>query len=151
MVRGSFLTLVGITLLVLAPGYVNGQEAGKSSTPPATQSQARGNKPEPASQPLKTYTPAEKQAYQQKMASNLKNIQEKIDNLKLKERTVAQQKKRMTMRAMITLQNKANVARNKLAALEKAAAADWSKLKADMDKSMADLAQTYQEIEALID
>jgi hypothetical protein len=150
MVRGRLLTLVGITLLVLAPGYVTAQQSGKSSAPPATQSPGLGNKPEPASAPLKTYTPAEKQAYQQKMATDLKKLQEKIDDLKLKGRTVDQHKKRMTMRALITLQNKANAARNKLAALEKAAAADWSKLKADMDKAVADLARTYQDVEALI-
>ena len=150
MLRKSFLTLVGIALLVLTSGYGNAQQSGKSSTPPATQSQGQGNKPEPASPPLKTYTPAEKQAYQQKMASDLKNLQEKIDDLKLKGNTVVPQKKRMTMRALTTLQNKANAARTKLAALEKAADADWSRLKADLDKAMADLAQTYQEVEALI-
>jgi hypothetical protein len=46
------------------------------------------------------------------------------------------------MRALITLQNKANVARNQLAALEKATDADWIRLKAEMDKAMADRAQT---------
>lgn len=150
MVRGSFLTIVGIALLVVTSGYVNAQPSGQSSTPPATQSEGLGKKPEPASPPLKTYTPAEKQAYQQKTAANLKNIQEKVDDLKLKGRTVVQQKKRMTMRALVTLQNKANLARNKLAALEKAADADWSRLKAEIDKAMADLAQTYKEVEALI-
>lgn len=124
-------------LLIGVPGYGRAEAPGKDSTSPATRS-------------VKSYTPEEKQAYQKKVAADLEKIQQGIEELKVKGRTVIQQKKRMVLKGLIALQIKANAARNKLAELEKAPENAWSGLKADMDKAMEDLDKTYKQVEALI-
>jgi hypothetical protein len=134
-------------LLIVAPGYGIAAPPGKDSTSPATQSKDLGNRGEQA-QAVKSYTPEEKRAYQKKVAADLEKIQQGIGELKVKGRTVVPQQKRMVLRALIGLQNKANAARNKLAALENTPESSWSGLKADMDKAMANLTKTYKEVEA---
>jgi hypothetical protein len=135
------------TLLVGAPGYGSAEPPGKDSTSPATQPQNLETKREQA-RAVKSYTPEEKRAYQQKMAADLKIMQEKVDALNVKAKQVVQQKKRMALKAMISLQRQANAAKNTLAVLEKAPDQDWSRFKAQMDKAMEDLTTTYQEVEA---
>ena len=134
-------------LLIVAPGYGIAAPPGKDSTSPATQSKDLGNRGEQA-QAVKSYTPEEKRAYQKKVAADLEKIQQGIGELKVKGRTVMQQKKRMVLKALVDLQNKANAARNKLAALENAPENAWSGLKADMDKTMEGLTKTFKEVEA---
>ena len=134
-------------LLTLAPGYGSAEPPGKDSTSPTTQSKNLEKQGKQA-RAVKSYTPEEKRAYQQKIASDLEKIQQGIDELKVKGRTVMQQKKRMVLKALVDLQNKANAARNKLAALENAPENAWSGLKADMDKTMEGLTKTFKEVEA---
>ena len=109
------------TLLVGAPGYGSAEPPGKDSTSPATQPKNLETKREQA-RAVKSYTPEEKQAYQKKMAADLKIMQEKVDALNVKAKQVVQQKKRMALKAMISLQRQANAAKNTLAVLEKAPA-----------------------------
>ena len=132
-------------LLASAPSYGSAQPA--KDTSPATQPQGPEVKGEAAGT-AKSFTPAERQAYEKKTAADLKKMQEKVDALKVKARQVVQQKKRMALKAMISLQRQANAAKNTLADLEKAPDQDWSRFKAQMDKAMEDLTKTYQEVEA---
>ena len=132
-------------LLASAPSYGSAQPA--KDTSPATQPQGPEVKGEAAGT-AKSFTPAERQAYEKKTAADLKEMQEKVDALKVKARQVVQQKKRMALKAMVSLQREANVAKNTLAALEKAPDQDWSRFKAQMNKAMEDLTKTYKEVEA---
>jgi hypothetical protein len=129
--------LLMAALMAVVPGYARA----------ASQSKVLKETGSPAS-PTKTYSPAEKKAYEEKIASDLNNMQQKINELKIKSRTVVQQKKHMAVVSLMDLQNKANAARGKLAALKTAPPNAWSGLKAKLDKSMADLSTAYQEVEA---
>jgi uncharacterized protein YpuA (DUF1002 family) len=122
--------LLMVALLAVVPGYAAAQAAGQ---PAAT---------------AKSYSPAEKQAYLQKTDSDLSEMQQRIKELEVKGRTVPQQKKRMAVRSLMDLQKMADSARGKLAALKTTPDKDWSTAKAGMDKAMADLSMTYQEVAA---
>lgn len=137
-------------LLAVAPGYGSAEPPGKESTPPATQPKGPEKKEEQAPKSVKKYTPKEKEAYQKKTAADLTELQQKIEELKVKGRSAPQQMKRMILRGTRDLQVKANAARNKLGALEKAPEKDWGGLKAEMDKAMEELRKAYQEVESRV-
>lgn len=139
--------LLMAALLVLAPGFVNGQQPGATSASPPGQpdvlQKEGGTAPSTSS-----YTLAEREAYQRKVASELDEMQQKIGELRIKSRTVVQQKKHMLIKATIDLQRMTEAARHRLTALEAAPKKDWEKLKVDMDKAMANLNTSYQEVKA---
>lgn len=137
-------------LLIGAPGYGRAEPPGKDSTSPATRSENLEKQGDQA-RTGKSYTSKEKQDYLTQVAVNLDKIQQGIEDLKVKGRTVIQQRKRMVLKGLINLQNMANGARNKLAGLEKAPENAWSGLKAEMDKTMQELAKTYKEVEAQVE
>ena len=68
-------------LLVIAPGYGSAQQP--KDTPPATQPQGPAVKGEAAGT-AKSFTPAERQAYEKKTAEELDAIQQKIADLRIK-------------------------------------------------------------------
>jgi hypothetical protein len=146
--RYNFLVVLGLALLLNAPGYVKAEPPDKNFTPPAPQAASQANKPEPATKSVKIYTPAERQAYQKKMGRDIQELQQNVDKLKVKARTVPQQKKRTVLRASVDLQRRFNYAKQKLAALEAAPEKNWSSLKAEMDKTMTNLTQAVNAFEA---
>ena len=136
-----------IVLLVIAPGYASAQQPGKKDTPPATQPQSPAVKAEPA-EAAKSYTPAERKAYEKKTGEELDAMQQRIYDLRLKTRTGAPQQKRMILRAANKLQSQTLAARNQLKELEKAPEKTWSGAKPNMDKAMTELRKTLETTEA---
>ena len=136
-------------LLAGAPGYGSAEQQAQPGTAPVTQ--PKGLKAEGGhGQAVKSYTPQEKEKYQKKIAADLEEIQQRSDDLKVKGRNVARQKKRTFLRAMVDLQRKLTIARNKLADLEKAPENAWSWLKAETDKAMAEAIETCDGVDALL-
>lgn len=132
---------LGIVLAVAL--MAGGPVSGSAQTQPQG-SEAQGK----TGQAAKSYTQKEKEAYQKKVSADLQEIGQKIGDLRAKKMTLGPQVKRTFSRAMVDLQRKQSAAQNKLAALQKASAKEWSNLKEDTDKAMADLTNAYKEIEA---
>ena len=103
-------------LLVIAPGYGSAQQP--KDTPPATQPQGPAVKGEPAGT-AKSFTPAERQAYEKKTAEELEAIQQKIADLRVKAATGAPQQKRGLMLAANNLQLQEVATAQGLTALKK--------------------------------
>lgn len=135
------MRLLGIVLAVAL--LAGAPVAGNAQTQPKG-SEAQGQ----PRQAAKTYTQKEKEDYQKKVAADLQESEQKIEGLRAKKMTLSPQLKHSFSRAMIDLQVKKNAAQNKLAALKKASAKEWSKLKDDTDKAMDDLTNVLKEIEA---
>jgi len=123
-------------LLASAPGYGSAQQP--KDTSPATQPQGPAVKGEAAGT-AKSFTTAERKAYEKKTAEELDAIQQKIADLRVKATTGAPQNKRMLMLAANNLQLQKVAAGNRLTALEKATETAWGQQKADLDKAMVDL------------
>lgn len=128
-------------LLAIAPGYGSAQPA--KDTSPATQPQGPEVKGEPAGT-AKSFTPAERQAYEKKTAADLDAMEQRIGDLVAKVRQVVPQKRRQVIKIMRGLQVQSLDARNQLAALEKAPENTWSGLKPSMDRTMAELKKTWE-------
>ncbi|MHB8067136.1 MAG: sll1863 family stress response protein [Desulfobaccales bacterium] len=130
--------------IILAAALLAGVPISGSAQTQPQGSEAQG-KP---GQAAKSFSQKDRQAYQQKTAGDLDEMQQKIEAFRAKKTTVAPQKKRTFSRAMVDLQKKMIIARNKLAVLEKAADKEWSGLKEEMDKAMAELTSTYDGVES---
>jgi acyl-CoA reductase-like NAD-dependent aldehyde dehydrogenase len=123
-------------LLASAPGYGSAQPA--KDTSPATQPQGTEVKGQAAGT-AKSFTPAERKAYEKKTAEELDAIQQKIADLRVKATGGAAQQKRGLMLAANNLQLQKVAAGNRLTTLEKAPETAWGQQKADLDKAMVDL------------
>lgn len=128
-------------LLVIAPGYGSAQPP--KDTPAATQPQGSAVKGEAAGT-AKSYTHAERQAYEKKTAEELKAIQQKIGEMRIKSATGAPQKKRVIARAANRLQLQEIAASQELSALQKATEAAWGTQKAKVDKAMMGLRRAFE-------
>jgi len=128
-------------LLASAPGYGSAQQP--KDTSPATQPQGPAVKGEPAGM-AKSFTPADRQAYEKKTAEELDAIQQKIAELRMKARTGAQQQKRLLIQAANNLQMQQIAAENELAALKKASETAWGSQKAKVDKAMEGLRMAFE-------
>jgi hypothetical protein len=128
-------------LLASAPGYGSAQQP--KDTLPATQPQGPAVKGE-ASGTAKSFTAAERQAYEKKTAEELDAIQQKIADLRIKAATGAQQQKRLLIKAANDLQMQQIGARSELTALEKASASAWGPQKAKVDKAMEGLRKAFE-------
>ena len=128
-------------LLASAPGYGSAQQP--KDTSPATQPQGPEVKGEPAGT-AKSFTPAERRAYEKKTAEELDAIQQKIADLRVKATTGAPQKKRMLILAANNLQMQKIAAGNQLTALEKASETAWGQQKAELDKAMEELRKAWE-------
>ena len=128
-------------LLAIAPGYGSAQQP--KDTPPATQPQGPEVKGEAAGT-AKSFTPAERKAYEKKTAEELAAIQQKIADLRIKAATGAPQQKRGLMLTANNLQAQKVAAGNRLTALGKASETAWGQQKADLDKAMADLRKSCE-------
>jgi hypothetical protein len=128
-------------LLASAPGYGSAQQP--KDTSPATQPQGPAVKGEAAGT-AKSFTPAERQAYEKKTAEELDAIQQKIADLRIKAATGAQQQKRLLIQAANNLQMQQTGARSELTALEKASASAWGPQKAKVDKAMQGLRKAFE-------
>lgn len=137
--------LVGImlmaALLVTAPGYGRAQQGTDKS--PVTQSQSPEVKAEPAGT-AKSFTPAERRAYEKKTAKELEAIQQRIAELRVNATAGSPQMKRLLMRTANNLQMQKIAAGNRLTALEKAPEAAWGQQKAELDQAMADLRKAWE-------
>jgi hypothetical protein len=127
-------------LLVIVPGFGSAQQ--QKDTSAVTAPQGPGVKGEPAGT-VKSFTPAERKAYEEKTAEELDAIQQKIAELRINSATGAPQKKRLIMQAANNLQMQQSAAESRLAALKKASAPAWGAQKADLDKAMAELRQAW--------
>ena len=128
-------------LLVIAPGYGSAQQPKENT--PVTQPQGPEVKGEPAGTG-KTFTPAERQAYEKKMAEELDAFQEKIAELRVKGTTGASQQRRMISRVANNLQMQKLAAANQLTALEKASESAWDQQKANLDNAMEGLRKAWK-------
>jgi hypothetical protein len=136
-------------LLAVAPGYANAEPPAAGGATPATPAQAPEVKAEPVGA-VPTYTPKQKQEYQKKTAAELTALQQKITDLKLKAGSGRRQNRRMIFKSANHLQAQAVAAKNQLAAMEKAPDQNWGDLQEKMDKTMDELTQALQAIEAHI-
>jgi hypothetical protein len=141
--------MLAAALLASVPGYGIAAQPAQKGTPAVTPSQGSEAKG-PQAEAAKSYTTSEKQAYHKRIAADLDDFQGKLEDLKLKNRNLKPQKKRTFFKATIDLQRKVIIARNKLAALKKAPADAWSGMKADMDKTMANLTDSFKAVESFI-
>ena len=128
-------------LLVIAPGYGSAQQS--KDTSPATQPQGPAVKAEPAGT-VKSFTPAERKAYEKKTGEELNAIQQKIADLRVKAITGPPQNKRMLTLSANSLQMQQSAAENRLTALGKASETAWGRQKADLDKAMEDLRKAFE-------
>jgi hypothetical protein len=128
-------------LLAFAPGYGIAQQP--KDTAPVAQPQGPEVKGEPAGT-VKSFTPAERQAYEKKTAEELDAMQQKIADLRIKATAGASQQKRGLMLAANKLQLQKVAAGNRLTALEKAPETAWGAQKADLDKAMAELRKAFE-------
>jgi hypothetical protein len=140
------IIILAAGLLAIGPGYARAQQSGQKGTPPATQPQSPAGKAEPAGA-AKSYTPAERKAYEQKTAEELDQMQQKIYDLRIKSRTGPPQNKRMILRAANNLQIQTLAARNQLKELEKAPEKTWNGVRANLDKTLVDLRKTWEATE----
>jgi hypothetical protein len=125
-------------LLVIAPGYGSAQQP--KDTPAATQPQGTAVKGEPAGS-AKSFTPAERRAYEKKTAEELDAIQQKIGEIRIKSATGASQNKRVIARSANIIQMYQSAAARELNALQKASETTWEPQKAKVDKAMTELRQ----------
>ena len=128
-------------LLASAPGYGSAQPS--KDTSPATQAPAPAVKGEAAGT-AKSFTPAERKAYEKQTAGELDAIQTKIADLRINAATGVPQKKRMLSQAAKNLQMQQIVAASELATLKKASESDWGPQKAILDKAMEELRQALE-------
>jgi hypothetical protein len=128
-------------LLAVAPGYGSAQQPKDTLT--GTQPQGTPVKGETAGT-AKSFTPAEKKAYEKKTAEELDAIQQKIADLRVKATSGAAQQKRGLMLTANSLQFQKGAAGNRLTALEKASETAWGQQKADLDKAMVDLRKSCE-------
>ena len=135
-------------LMASAPRFGIAQTAKGKSASPATQPQSLERKGEP-SQAAKSYTSEERQAYQRKVAAELSDLNQKIEDLHAKYKVGYQpQTRRTTLKILHSLSKQHFAAQNQLAALEKASEKDWGGLKVEMDKTMKELTKACQEASA---
>ena len=128
-------------LLASAPGYGSAQP--QKDTSPATQPQGPEVKGEPAAT-AKSFTPAERKAYEKKTAEELDAIQQKIADLRITAATGPPQQKRLLFQAANHLQMQKIAAGNRLTALGKASETAWGSQKADLDKAMEELRKAFE-------
>ena len=122
---------------------VTGVRNSQKIRSPATQPQGPEVKGEAAGT-AKSFTPAERKAYEKKTAEELDAIQQKIADLRVKATTGPAQQKRGLMLAANNLQLQKVAAGNRLTALEKAPETAWGQQKADLDKAMVDLRKSCE-------
>ena len=130
-----------VALLAFAPGYGSAQQS--KDTSPATQPQGPGVKGEAAGT-VKSFTPAERQAYENKAAEELDAFQQKIGDFRMKAVKGAPQQKRVLMRAANNLQGQKIAADNELIALKKASEAAWSAQRAKLEQSLEGLRKALE-------
>jgi hypothetical protein len=128
-------------LLASTPGYGSAQQT--KDTSPATRPQGPEVKGEAAGT-AKSFTPAERKAYEKKTAEELDAIQQKIADLRVKANTGPAQQKRVLFLAANNLQMQKIAAGNRLSALEKASETAWGQQKNDLDKAMQDLRKSCE-------
>ena len=128
-------------LLVITPGYGSAQQP--KDTSPATRPQGPEAKGEPAGT-AKSFTPAERQAYEKKTAADLAVIEKNIDDAIPKVNKVVPQKKRMATKLVKGLALQAMTARNQLESLQKAPDTAWGQGKVNLDREMESLTKSWE-------
>lgn len=128
-------------MLAIAPSYGSAQQ--QKDAPAAPPPQGAAVKAEPAGT-AKSFTPAERKAYEKKTAEELNVIQDKIAELRVKATSGPPQQKRALMLNANNLQLQKVAAGNKLTALAKAPESAWGQQKADLDVSMENLRKSCE-------
>jgi hypothetical protein len=142
-----FGTILIVALLAVAPGPAGAEPPGGGGTAPATPPQGAGVKGEPAGA-VQIYTPEEKKEYQTKTAAELAAVQDKIYNIKMNAGAGPRKSRRLIPKMANHLQALVLAAKNQLASLEQTPNQTWGERKAEMDKTMDELAKAVQEVEA---
>jgi hypothetical protein len=130
-------------LLAGAPDYASAQPAQEKNTLPATLPQGPEVKEAPAGT-AKSFTPAERKAYEKKTAEELDTFQQKITEIKMKAITGKAQNKRLVIQAATNLQMQQSAAVRELTALKKAPKSAWGPQRAKLDKDMEGLRKAFQ-------
>jgi hypothetical protein len=124
-------------LLAGAPDYARAQPAKNTS-------QVSPKVKKAPAETAKSFTPAERQAYEKKTAEELDTFQQKITELKIKATTGKSQNKRLLIQAATNLQMQQSAAVRELAALKKTSQSAWGPQKAKLDKDMEGLRKAFQ-------
>lgn len=148
MIWQKLLTFTVMALLILAPYTAKAQPPDKSSISPTAQPQSRSIREIQLAQSIKHYPPEEKKAYEGKIAQELNNLEQQINDLALAGRSGPPQTKRMRLRMVLTLKQQLFAAKRRLANLTGAPDQDWSSLKVEMDKTMTGLRLAYKKTAA---
>jgi hypothetical protein len=128
-------------LLAGSPHYASAQQPKNESA--VTLPQGPEVKEEPA-ETVKSFTPAERKAYEKKTGEELDAIQGRIAEFRMKAATGAPNKKRLLLQAAKNLQLQQVAASTELTALKKASGAAWGPQKAKVDKSMEGLRKALE-------
>ena len=148
MIWRKLLKFAGMALLLLFPCYGQAQPLNQNSKAPAAQSQSPKSREAQLSQSLKPFTPEEKTAYEKKIAKELNNLEQQINDLAIAGRAAAPQLKRMRLRVVLAFKQRLFAAQRQLANLGRASGPEWSALKVEMDKTMTGVRLAYKEAEA---
>jgi hypothetical protein len=133
--------LVTAVMLAAASGYGWAQSPTKS--PQTEGASATGA----AVKAQETCTPAERKAYEKKMTEELKAIDAKIGDLRLKTTKVPPQQKRMMLSQMQYLYKVAAIARNQLNTLVISQGEAWNQAQANLAETMQDLTRSLGVVE----
>jgi hypothetical protein len=128
-------------LLAGAPDYAKAQQV--KNTTPATPPQGPEVKGTPAGT-AKSFTPAERKAYEKATAEELDTFQQKITDLKIKATTGKSQNKRLLIRSATNLQMQQIAAAHELTALKEASESAWGPQQGKLEKAMEGLRQAFE-------
>jgi hypothetical protein len=137
--------LLTTALLAGVPGYGSAQSAGEQATTPPPQPKSSQEAPK-QTQPAKSYSQEERQAYEKKVAEDLEAMQKKFEDLRGKQQKVPMQSRRQVLKAMANLQRGLYAAKAQLASMVKAPAQSWGGMKADLDRAMEAWARDYADV-----
>jgi hypothetical protein len=126
---------VAAVMLAAASGYGWAQSPMKS--PQTEGAQAPGA----AVKAQETCTPAERKAYEKKMTEELKAIDTKIGDLRVKTTQLPSQKKRMALFHMQYLYNQLVVAKTQLGKLINSQGTAWDQARATLEATMSELSR----------
>jgi len=138
--------LVAAALLAMAPGYGGAQSPLKSPQPEGTQVKGSAVEGQAPGQ-QKTFRPEERKDYEKKVAAELKALDTRIADLRVKTAQVAPQQKRMVLFHMQYLYNEVVTARNELGDLVNSQGEAWNQAQAKLAATMQDLTRNLEAAE----
>jgi hypothetical protein len=134
--------LLMTVLLAGGPGYASAQQAGKPETSPTPQPISSGQVANQA-QSAKSYSQAERQAYEEKTAKDLEAMQRQLAELRGKQGKIKPQARRLVLKSMLNLQRGLSQTQALFDSMKKASGQAWGETKAKLDSSMATWTRDY--------